>query len=299
MKYAKNLYDSLLIVLNEEDCLTDGKVTKDGNPPLEQTNGLEEAPHSPTSSVGRHLSLTYEGAFNETRLESDIHAFLLSLFWSLDRARLEKTALESSGRAPLMCAPFERKDFIGLDLESRGNRKRTLGRFKKHLGDLYLMCGMPLEAHGYYSAAAETLRSCNDWLWLANALEGMCAVGVMAHFPHLRRKENLRRNSSFQELKDPRARTALRKSHGQATPDEMLKSQVLEPARLVEALREAVVHYSKYRHAGLIETEASIKAIRMLTEQGNNLCAAEFLQNIVFINLHMNDEEKIQVQQQW
>ena len=55
-----------------------------------------------------------------------------------------------------------------------------------------------------------------------------------------------------------------------------------------------MVHYSKYRHAGVIETEASIKAVRVLTQQCNYQLAAEFLQNIVFINLQMNDEEKIQ-----
>jgi len=31
-----------------------------------------------------------------------------------------------------------------------------------------------------------------------------------------------------------------------------------------------------------------------MTEQKNYVLAAEFLQNIVFINLQMNDEEKIQ-----
>ncbi len=69
----------------------------------------------------------------------------------------------------------------------------------------------------------------------------------------------------------------------------MLKGQ-----DIIEKYKECVVHYSKYRHAGVIETEASIKAVRVLTEQCNYLLAAEFLQNIVFINLQMNDEEKIQ-----
>ena len=49
--------------------------------------------------------------------------------------------------------------------------------------------------------------------------------------------------------------------------------------------REIVVHYSKYRHAGVIETEACIKAVHVLVEQGNLLFASEFLQNVVFINL--------------
>ena len=62
---------------------------------------------------------------------------------------------------------------------------------------------------------------------------------------------------------------------------------------MVERYREAVIHYGKYKHAGIIETEASIKAVQVLIRQGNFLLAAEFLQNIVFINLQMNDAEKI------
>jgi len=38
----------------------------------------------------------------------------------------------------------------------------------------------------------------------------------------------------------------------------------------------------------------SIKAVQVLSEQKDYLTAAEFLQNIVFINLQINDEEKIQ-----
>ena len=62
---------------------------------------------------------------------------------------------------------------------------------------------------------------------------------------------------------------------------------------MVEKFREAVIHYGKYSHAGIIETEASIKAVLVLVKHGNYLLAAEFLQNIVFINLQMNDAEKI------
>ena len=54
---------------------------------------------------------------------------------------------------------------------------------------------------------------------------------------------------------------------------------------LFPLIREIVVHYSKYRHAGVIETEACIKAVHVLVEQGNLLFASEFLQNVVFINL--------------
>ena len=67
----------------------------------------------------------------------------------------------------------------------------------------------------------------------------------------------------------------------------------LRDGEMVEKFREAVIHYGKYSHAGIIETEASIKAVLVLVRHGNYLLAAEFLQNIVFINLQMNDAEKI------
>ena len=43
----------------------------------------------------------------------------------------------------------------------------------------------------------------------------------------------------------------------------------------------------------MLNSHSELKAVRVLTEQCNYLLAAEFLQNIVFINLQMNDEEKI------
>lgn len=42
-----------------------------------------------------------------------------------------------------------------------------------------------------------------------------------------------------------------------------------------------------------METEASIKAVYVLIEQRRYLLAAEFLSNVVFINLQLSDEEKV------
>jgi hypothetical protein len=109
--------------------------------------------------------------------------------------------------------------------------------------------------------AADVLRPANDWLWLAAALEGQCAVSV-----------------------------ALAEQHRRGLS---LGARGLRDGEMVERYREAVIHYGKYSHAGIIETEASIKAVLVLIKQGNFLLSAEFLQNIVFINLQMNDAEKI------
>ena len=52
-------------------------------------------------------------------------------------------------------------------MESRVNKKRCFARLKKQLADLTLQVGLPLESIALYSQASETLKSCNDWLWLA------------------------------------------------------------------------------------------------------------------------------------
>lgn len=62
------------------------------------------------------------------------------------------------------------QDFIGLDMDSRTNKKRCVGRLRKQLADLTLQAGLPTEAIVHYSHAADTLRNCNDWLWLAGKL---------------------------------------------------------------------------------------------------------------------------------
>ena len=102
-------------------------------------------------------------------------------------------------------------------------------------------------------------------------MEGLCAISVMLHYP------------------------SSRKSINPLTPDpaSINNIDILKPRDIVERYKEIVIHYSKFRLAGVIETEASIKAVQVLIEQRNFVLAAEFLQNLVFINLNMNDEEKI------
>jgi len=51
-------------------------------------------------------------------------------------------------------------------MESRANKKRCMGRITKHLGDLNLQTGFLHDALNCYQTAIDTLRSCNDWLWL-------------------------------------------------------------------------------------------------------------------------------------
>ena len=67
---------------------------------------------------------------------------------------------------PLLLAPFEKRDMVGIDMEGRTRRKRCLGRLRKHLADLCLLAGLPGEAIYHYQTALDTLKSANDWLWI-------------------------------------------------------------------------------------------------------------------------------------
>ena len=55
-------------------------------------------------------------------------------------------------------------------------------------------------------------------------------------------------------------------SQSYTAAQEMLR-RLLSPDDILEKYHEAVVHYSKYRNAGVIETEASIKAVQVLIEE--------------------------------
>ena len=68
--------------------------------------------------------------------KDDIIDFITGIFWILESKRREEAQRENrQERMNLLCTPFEKKDFVGLDLESRANKKRIHGRYQKYLGD--------------------------------------------------------------------------------------------------------------------------------------------------------------------
>lgn len=250
-------------------------------------------------------ALFYPTGDHAVNIESQLQEFVSSLFWVLESKRLDKSQ-EKLERPPLLCAPFERKDFIGLDMDSRTNKKRCVGRLRKQLADLTLQAGLPTEAIMHYSHAADTLRNCNDWLWLAACFEGLCAASVVMLYPNLRRSSGLQRFSSLgvgssqggsggvgNRSRNGSVNTNSLPSGLDPTVAKQTSKHCLSPDDIVDKYREAIVHYSKYRNAGVVETEASIKAVHVLIEQRRYLMAAEFLSNVVFINLQLSDEEKI------
>jgi len=274
-KFTATLFDSRCVVLCEgaengigEEDMNGSDTSANGSEKIEQfkdQQNVEDSLDKPPSwfQPQNHKTrlLQFHGSKYAAGLRTDIQEFIASLFWVLESKRVDLSR-EGGDKAVLLCAPFERKDFVGLDMESRNNRKRILGRQKKHLGDLSLLAGLPADSWNYYQAGMEILRPANDWLWLAGCQEGVCAVSMI-----------------LQESQQ----------HGNS-----LGSVGLTQDEIIEKYRDCVNHYAKYKNAGIIETEASLKAVKYLVINRSFLLASEFLQNIVFINLQLSDREKIE-----
>ncbi|KYN12680.1 Trafficking protein particle complex subunit 9 [Trachymyrmex cornetzi] len=280
VKYSSTLYDSRAILFG----------------PLE-SNGRHEPPPGYTTPSNFKTRAIFYADEACPDLETQTAEYLNFLFWILESKRLERSR-EKIDRVSLLLAPFEKKDFIGLDLESRNNKKRCVGRMTKHLGDLCLQAGLPADALNNYNSAANILQAVNDWLWLGAAYEGLCAASVLVLYPNMCRSLPLQRNSSLQEgspSKQRRGSQALTVLPAPPSIDMVKASMqhILLPEEISKKYREAIVHYSKYQYAGIIETEASFKATRISIEQNCTLQAASYLNNVVLINLPLSEQEKI------
>uniref|UniRef100_A0AAQ5XKQ8 Trafficking protein particle complex 9 n=1 Tax=Amphiprion ocellaris TaxID=80972 RepID=A0AAQ5XKQ8_AMPOC len=233
-------------------------------------------------------------------VEKRVEDFVESIFIVLESKRLDRATDKSGDKIPLLCVPFEKKDFVGLDTDSRHYKKRCQGRMRKHVGDLCLQAGMLQDALVHYHMAVELLRGVNDFLWLGAALEGLCSASVIFHYPGGTAGKTAGRKPSISQPADagkrhrPGALTANGISADTSTEIGRAKN-CLSPEDIIEKYKEAISYYGKYKNAGVIELEACVKAVRVLAIQKRAREASEFLQNAVYINLgQLSEEEKIQ-----
>ncbi|XP_041811347.1 trafficking protein particle complex subunit 9 isoform X2 [Chelmon rostratus] len=255
-------------------------------------------------------------------VEKRVEDFVESIFIVLESKRLDRATDKSGDKIPLLCVPFEKKDFVGLDTDSRHYKKRCQGRMRKHVGDLCLQAGMLQDALVHYHMAVELLRGVNDFLWLGAALEGLCSASVIFHYPGGTAGKTGGRKPSISQPADagkrhrPGALTANGISADTSTEIGRAKN-CLSPEDIIEKYKEAISYYGKvlttelqnsliknstnvmvglqYKNAGVIELEACVKAVRVLAIQKRAREASEFLQNAVYINLgQLSEEEKIQ-----
>ncbi|XP_034747300.1 trafficking protein particle complex subunit 9 isoform X4 [Etheostoma cragini] len=233
-------------------------------------------------------------------VEKRVDDFVGSIFIVLESKRLDRATDKSGDKIPLLCVPFEKKDFVGLDTDNRHYKKRCQGRMRKHVGDLCLQAGMLQDALVHYHMAVELLRGVNDFLWLGAALEGLCSASVIFHYPGGTAGKTVARKPSISQPADagkrhrPGALTANGISADTSTEIGRAKN-CLSPEDIIEKYKEAISYYGKYKNAGVIELEACVKAVRVLAIQKRAREASEFLQNAVYINLgQLSEEEKIQ-----
>lgn len=283
VKYSNTLYDSRSILFG----------------PMESEN-LEEEFKPPDNFKTR--AFFYKENDSCADLDGHITEFANSLFYILESKRLERSR-EKVDKFSLLQAPFEKRDFVGLDLESRNNKKRCVGRVTKNLADLTLQAGLIADSLNLYQAASETLGGINDSLWYGAAQEGLCAVSSILLYPHLRETETFHRNASLQPTPMSSSSSSVSSilnssstsslSNSATSNTSNLPTNSLHPDDIPQFYRKAIINYSKYSHAGIIETEAALKAARICVEQNKNLDVCMFLQNILFINVNMTELERI------
>ncbi|KAK9876811.1 hypothetical protein WA026_015049 [Henosepilachna vigintioctopunctata] len=303
VKYTSTLYDSRCILFGppkETDSPVDISSSSDDNTKSSDNEG-DAANRNPDDCIEKYTTpsnfktraLFYSESSPCSDLEDQLIEFIHSLFWILESKRLERSR-EKLERVSLLLAPFEKKDFVGLDMESRNNKKRCAGRMTKRLGDLCLQAGLLNESLVYYATAADTLKTINDWLWLGAAYEGHCAASSIVLYPNIQRGTGLHRNASLQEGSPKKIPTSPITNVTDIGNLRKTMTNLLAPEEIAKKYREAIIHYSKYQNAGIVETEASFKAARIAVEQNHALQAASFLQNVVYINLTLSEQEKIE-----
>lgn len=257
------------------------------------TNSLRDAPGSEV--------VFYPSVDNCQGLEENVKEFVTSLFFVLEGKRLDR-CFERGDKLHLLCAPFEKKDFVGVDTDTKSYKKKCQGRYKKHLADLSLLAGLPGEAILHYTTAIDILKPFNDWLWIGACYEGLCSATVITLYgwSHSTTSTTLRRNQSFTLKKgagqDKQRKESIKHSYAVGLQDLAGQSgkSNLSPNDIVEKYKEALMYYSKYKNAAVIEMEASFKACRVVILQQKYLDASDFLQNVVYINLQLSDEDRIQ-----
>lgn len=277
------------------------------------SGGDNESIPEPTSSTNEYVRYETDEQCCQ-QIETRVRQFISGLFWVLEKKRFERSK-EKLDKVPLLMAPFEKKDLIGLDTDSRSFRKKCLGRMRKHIADLSLLAGLPVEALQNYLSAIEQLKVANDKLWLASALEGYCASSLALLYPsRWQHVQKLRRQfrydqgmlatiiarSDYEQARTEVANYQDRHCAANMPIDATLLNNrnlfknIIPIDQFYDKYKEAASNYAQYRGAAIIEVECSFKAVKSLAFFGQKLRASEFIQNAVFVAFSQTHDEQIE-----
>ncbi|KAH8279570.1 hypothetical protein KR018_002003 [Drosophila ironensis] len=256
VRYGSTLYESRAVFFGPDEAILEEK------PPSARAPLQEEFS---TPSNFKSQAFFYREQDSCGDLEARIGDFASALFWVLESRRLERSR-EKADKVTLLLAPFEKRDFVGLDMESRNNRKRCVGRVMKNLADLSLQAGLVEEALSLYHNANETLRSVSDSLWVGATEEGLCAASAMLLYPQMRETETLHRNSSLQE-----AGTSPLKS----TPEKWRASDATKKISSNESSTEAGAPPAAVVQQRLTSNSSSCSSVSSLVTTATNSSASD------------------------
>ncbi|KAG8179884.1 hypothetical protein JTE90_017416 [Oedothorax gibbosus] len=258
-----------------------GSPAHSGHPaPADPVSSKKFIVPSPPGSRTTHCIL-YQSGESAELLEKELREFLHSVFWILESKRLDRS-YEKQEKVPFLMAPFERRNFVGIDTDTKVFKRRCLGRLKKHAGDLSLQAGLPLEALSLYGACADALKE--DPLWAGAALEGHCAASLLLQFPEAD-PSTTKMKSGLQSRSLP--------LHLDPLDVKNIGKSMLSIEELADKYGEAIAHYQKYHGALIIEMECCMKAVRAFIKFRKYLDATKMLQNVVFTAVVQTEEEKL------
>ncbi|KAI8776992.1 trafficking protein particle complex subunit 9 [Biomphalaria glabrata] len=278
---------------------TDTAVTSNRSESFSSLKTEEKRPHSNSltkESTGSEI-VFYPNLETSGDLEERMKEFVTSLYFVLEGKRLDRS-FERNDKMTLLCAPFEKKDYVGVDTDTKSFKKKCMGRLRKHLGDLCLQAAMPGEAILHYNTALDLLRSVNDFLWMGGCYEGLACSSVILGYPRVL-PIGLKRNLSFQansssSISEIKSRTGSSYANGLDILPDSVSTAGVNIDDVVEKYKEAITLYSKFKNAAVIEMEACLKACRFLILQNKYLQASDFLQNVVYINPSSLEDDRIQ-----
>ncbi|CAH8489841.1 unnamed protein product [Heterobilharzia americana] len=186
-------------------------------------------------------------------------------------------------------------------------QKRATGRLKKYLGDIFLQLGDIEMAQVQYNVAIEHLKPIGDNLWVAGALEGLCAVGMCRHtydqFSNsgsIRSKSLHRRHLDEQlsngSLRKPQLQESdiLERSTSSSLDLASTKSHqpvIISSADCCNYALETMELYNKVALNPYLFEEFKFKVIRLLITKSQKRKACEILDSLIAPSLSKFDPQ--------
>ncbi|CAJ0920934.1 unnamed protein product, partial [Mesorhabditis belari] len=288
--FSSTLVDSrcILIGYNEEDC---------------------------TTRFASREALQFAAMEDADGLEEAIREFVRNIYFVHEQKRMD-VAFEKVDPPPCPLLPEEEKLRVGTENKtSKTFRRKCIGRCRKHQADYTLLAGLPSQALEHYQNAIELLKSANDFLWLAGALEGWaCAamalifeemntnrssmhrvatltpaqlreaaqgknyhsLGVNHGHQRYRSDEDASRFSTTNSAERDVERNG---SGGRKTALSWIKldrKDKLDSVTILESFEQAIEHYGKFGFASFLEYECMMKATDLFRLQGRYIEMEEF-----------------------